>query len=469
MTRWWRAAGWRILAWRDGSPSFADYRLLLRQEKMSRAELDALRRDKARRLVAACLRDVPYYGDLMRVAGIRAETVDGPRAFEVLPLLDKATIRAQQSRLLNRSAVPSSYKAHTTSGSTGMPLDFYRDHHYDSVANMAANMRSFRRMGWRPGDALARFWSIDKEAPLYAGVTGRLRRQLRRWLSPPDITFSAYASSPADMAGWVPRLRHFRPRFLYGYATILTLFANYLHANGVRIEGVRGIASTAEALMPDHRNLLKEVFPGCVVVDIYGAREIPGIASECRLGAMHINDDLVHVEHLAVPGEEGKHRLVVTALDNTLFPFIRYDIGDYGSPRPDPCPCGLAFPAMQWGVGKILDSFISPAGKIMYGGWFEGLMYRVRGVHAYQFRQKSPTDIVLYIVPTNDFDDSSGRHLAAVEEKIHSEFSREAMLRVERVKSIPLTPAGKHRFVVSEVRNPVLQPPGDGAPAGGSA
>jgi phenylacetate-CoA ligase len=466
IARFCRAAGWRIVAWRDGSPSFADYRTLLRQERMSRGELDALRREKTRRLVAACLRDVPYYGDLMTAAGIRAETVDGPRDLEVLPLLDKATIRAHGARMLNRSADPSTYKPHTTSGSTGMPLDFYRAFDYDNYSNLAADMRSLRRMGWRPGDPIARFWSLDKEAPLYPGVTGRMRRQLRRWLSPPQITFNAYASSRADMAGWITRLRELRPRFLYGYASVLTLFANYLHHRGERIEGVRGIASTAEALMPDHRTLLREVFPGSVVIDIYGAREIPGIASECRFGTMHISDDLVHVEHLPVPDEEGKHRLVVTALDNTLFPFIRYDIGDYGSPRTGPCPCGLVFPSMEWGVGKILDSFISPAGKIMYGGWFEGLMYRVRGVHAYQFRQRAPSDIVLYVVPTDEFDDASRRHLAGVEEKIRAEFSPEATLRVEHVASIPLTPAGKHRFVVSDVRNPVLQPQGDRPAAG---
>jgi phenylacetate-CoA ligase len=279
---------------------------------------------------------------------------------------------------------------------------------------------------------------------------------VRRFLEPPDLLFSAYETAPSQMAQWIPQLRAFRPRYLYGYATILTLFANYLDQKKERLDGVVGIASTAEALFPESRRLLTEVFPGAKVIDIYGSREIPGVASECFEGTMHVASDLVHVEHLPVEGEPDRHRLVITALDNTTFPFIRYDSGDYGSPLEGPCRCGLPFPRMKWGVGKILDSFISPEGKIMYGGWFEGLMYRVAGVHAYQFLQKTPRDIILYIVPTDGFDDKTRAHFAYVDREIRKEFTPEARLRVEIVDAIKPTPAGKHRYVISEVRNPVL-------------
>jgi phenylacetate-CoA ligase len=457
--RLWQSAKWRALALRDGYPSFADYRTLLRQERMSRAELDELRRVKTRRLVETCLRDVPYYGELMHAAGLRAEAIQGPKDLGVLPLLDKPIIRREGRRLLNQSAPPSSYYAHTTSGSTGMPLDFFRGREYDRLAVMAGNMRAWSRMGWRPGDAMARFWSPRHDEEPGPGAIGRLRRGIRRWLEPPDEVFSAYTTSPAEMETWIPRIRALRPPFLYGYATILTLFANFLAGKGQRLLGVRGIASTGESLLPAHRRLILEVCPGAVVVDMYGSREIPGIASECRAGTMHINSDLVHVEHLPMPHEPGRHRLVITALDNTVHPFIRYDIGDYGSPLDGSCSCGLAFPGMRWEVAKILDSLVSPEGRIMYGGWFEGLMYRVRGVHAYQFRQTTPTDITLFVVPTGEFDDSTRLHLAGLQAQIRSEFSATAVLRIERVDSIPLTATGKHRFVVSDVRHPAVPDP----------
>ena len=452
--RSWRFAKWYLLALRDGTPDFSLDRLLQRQEKMSSGQIEVLRTAKTRRLVDECLRNVPYYRELMRRAGLDPRAVRGPQDLAVLPLLDKPTIRREGRRLLNEAADPADYFAHTTSGSSGMPLDFYRGKEYDRLANGAANMRAYRRMGWRPGDVMARFWSPPHDEPAPMGAGRALRRALRRWLEPDDPLFSAYAVSRVEMEGWLDRLRAARPRFLYGYGSVLSLYASYLHSRGLSFDGVRGIASTAEALIPAARALLGEVFHGAMVIDVYGSREIPGIACECRLGNMHVNSDLVHVEYLPVPGDPGRRRLVITALDNTVFPFIRYDIGDHGSPLEEPCRCGLPFPAMRWGLGKLIDSLLSPEGRLMYGGWFEGLMYRVRGIHEYQFRQKQADEITLYIVPTDEFGDETREHLKGVEREIRRDFSPRIRLRVETVASIPLTPAGKHRFVICEVRRP---------------
>src|SRR5262245_15014853 len=153
--RWWRFAKWYVLALRDGSPDFALDRTLMRQERMSPDAIAALRAAKTRRLVEACVRHVPYYRDVMRRAGLEAAAIRGPEDLEVLPLLDKPIIRREGRRLLNESAAPGTYFPHTTSGSSGMPLDFYRGAEYDRLANGAANMRAFRRLGWKPGDVMA--------------------------------------------------------------------------------------------------------------------------------------------------------------------------------------------------------------------------------------------------------------------------------------------------------------------------
>src|SRR5258708_12917916 len=52
-------------------------------------------------------------------------------------------------------------------------------------------------------------------------------------------------------------------------------------------------------------------------------------------------------------------RPVITALDNTTYSFIRYDIGDHGSPVQEPCRRGLPFAAMHWGLGKVINSLPS--------------------------------------------------------------------------------------------------------------
>lgn len=456
MTRVWRDFKWSILALYDGHTDFSAYRRLVRQEGMSPSRIAGLRRRKTRRLVRECLQHVPYYGDLMRSAGISADLVRGPEDLEVLPLLTRSIVRSQGTKMLNQAADPARYFAHTTGGSTGAPLDFYRGREYDRLANSAANMRAWRRMGWRPGDSTLRFWfSHDREDPP-EGAIGRSRRFVRRWLQPPDTTIQIHDTSPEVIGEWVGRVRALRPAYLYGYGSVLTLFANYLHRSGSSIEGIRGIASTAEVLLPRARELLRQAFPGAIIIDIYGSREVPGIASECARGTMHVNSDLVHVEYLPDPFEPERHRLILTALDNTVFPFIRYDIGDQGSPLLEPCPCGLPFPAMRWGFGRVADYFVTPEGRLIYSAFFEDLMYGIRGVHRYQFLQESERDIILSIVPCEGFDDSARSRLALVQEAVQRGFSPLARVQVRIVEDIPRTASGKHLYLVSKVDNPLL-------------
>ncbi len=450
--RSWHFFKWRLLARSDGFPDFGVYRRLMRQQQMDAEQLAGLRREKTQRLVRECLRNIPYYGELMRAAGIEAEEVRGPEDLGVLPILDKETVRRESARMLNRAAPPSSYFPHNSGGSTGMPLDFYRGWEYTKIAGAAANMRSFATMGWKPGDMLVRFWAPREDETPPRGLLGQARRRMRRWLEPPEILFSSYQTTPRDMEGWLQTLIAVRPRFFYGYASNLILFADFLTERGVRVDCVEGIASTGDALFPRDRQRLQSCFPRATIIDIYGSREVPGIASECRHGTMHVNADLVHVDYEPTSEEPGRQRLIVTALDNLIFPFIRYDIGDFGAPQRDRCACGLAFPAMEWGFGKVLDSFLTPEGTLVTGGVFEDLMHHVSGVHAYQFRQKTVTDIRLYVVPSAEFGEETRHHLRRVETQIPAMFSPRARLGVEIVDAIPPTPAGKHQIVVSELR-----------------
>ena len=428
---------------------------------MSREAIAAIRRRKTQKLVRECLQNVPYYGDLMRGAGIVPEAVSGPEDLAALPLLTKSIVRSEKLRMLNRAAGPSAYYPHTTGGSTGTPLDFFRGREYDLLAVAAANMRAWRRMGWRPGDRMVRFWLGHDDLPPARGATGAARRRLRAWLQPPEVTLQALDTSPDVIAEWVGVLRGLGPVHLYGYGTILPLVAQHLERHGQILDDVRGIASTAEALLPRARELLRRTCPRATIIDIYGSREVPGVAAECARGTMHVNSDLVHVEYLPDDRVPGRHRLVLTALDNTLFPFIRYDIGDQGSPLEAPCPCGLPFPMMRWGLGRVADSFTTPEGRTIYSGYFEELMYGIRGVHRYQFLQQTERDLVLSVVPGEGFDDSTRAHLARVQQELRRGFSPQARLEVRVVEEIPPTPAGKHLYMVSLVRRPVPAGGGD--------
>ncbi|HZN03510.1 MAG TPA: hypothetical protein VFD06_07955, partial [Candidatus Polarisedimenticolia bacterium] len=397
--RAWRAFKWSLLARHDRYPDFEIDRRLQRQERGTGVELAALRRDKTRALVRACLENVPYYGDLMRDARLDPDAIDGPEDLKVLPILTKEIVRREKGRMLNRAARPDEYHPHSTAGSTGLPLDFFRGYDYERIAVAGANLRAWRRMGWRPGDPMVHFWQTHGDALPESRGLGRVRRGIRRWLEPPMEMLDPSDNSPAVLQQWVDRLRARGPDFCYGYGSVLTLLALHLRNRGQTLERIRGLGTTAEALLPHARAALRDAFPRATLIDIYGSREVPGVSAECRLGAMHVHSDLVHVEFIEDPQAQGGSRLALTALDNRIFPFIRYDIGDEGSPPARACPCGLPFPVIRFGPGRIVDSFVMPDGRILYAGPLEDVMFEVPGLSRYQFLQKTAGDIVLSVVP----------------------------------------------------------------------
>ena len=449
--RVWRALKWSILARHDHYPDFHLDRLLMRQERMTPAAIRALRRDKTRRLAATCARHVPYYADLLRDAGIVPERLEGPEDLQRLPLLTREIIRREKDRLLNRSLAPGDYYPHETGGSSGTPLEFYRGLDYDRLAVSAANMRAWRRMGWRPGDRMVRFW-MAPHGSNGPGARAAWRAWVRRRLSPPEILIDPLDASPESVSGWIERIRRFGPCFLYGYGSLLSLLGRELERRGERLDEVRGIASTAEALFPAERTVLRNSCRRAVIIDIYGSREVPGVAAECRRGAMHVNSDLVHVEFLRDPRLSNGHRLVLTALDNLAFPFIRYDIQDEAAPLASGCPCGLPFPAMVWGHGRVVDFFVTANGRTIYTGAIESLMFGIQGVHRYQFLQETPTRTILSVVPAPGFGGGTRAHLHRVRSGVESLLGSGARLEIRIVPEIPPTRSGKHLYFVSRVR-----------------
>lgn len=97
------------------------------------------------------------------------------------------------------------------------------------------------------------------------------------------------------------------------------------------------------------------------VVEIYQASE-GQIASPCKCGNLHINEDLVYVELYDEAGnvvnESGKlaTKMLVTNLINEAQPLIRYEMNDL-IVLGDPCPCGSAFRRIDHIVGRNDDVF----------------------------------------------------------------------------------------------------------------
>ena len=102
------------------------------------------------------------------------------------------------------------------------------------------------------------------------------------------------------------------------------------------------------------------------VVEIYQASE-GQIASPCRCGSLHINEDLVYVEllrrrmagRLSHSPASGPAKMLVTNLVNTVQPLLRYEMNDIVE-LGEPCPCGSHFRVIGRIIGRQDDVLYLP-------------------------------------------------------------------------------------------------------------
>ncbi len=147
------------------------------------------------------------------------------------------------------------------------------------------------------------------------------------------------------------------PNVLAGQPWVLQALAREQRAGRLRLR-LAAVMPVAEVLEPDVRKELSDTF-GAPVRELYQASE--GImASSCREGRLHINEDFVAVQLYdeagkpARPGEPSR-RMVVTDLYRRTQPIVRYELNDMIELDPAPCPCGSSFRVVRRVHGRADD------------------------------------------------------------------------------------------------------------------
>lgn len=423
------------------SPSRALYREWSRLQWQSPEELERGQLELVRDLCRHAWATTPYYREVFDDLRITPEDIRSFADFGRLPMLTKAIIRSRLPDLLS-SATPAAGRLENHSGgSTGSPLRFFQDGHVFQA--MTATMRlSLSFAGWKPSDMMVCIWGNPRDTG-----ASPARVSLRNYLAG-SVTLNAYRYGAAELDNWLRIIRKFGSVFVYGYVSALADVAAHVRDTGTRITNVRGVMTSAEKLHAEQREALERAF-GCRVFDQYGSREVPGIASECAHGGMHLLIHSAYTEFVPDP-ESGLNRLVVTCLTNKTMPFLRYDIGDHGAPLAGTCPCGRGFPLMRMDIGRMVDCLVAPGGQRMYGTFFVRQMYGLRGVEGFQFRQREAGRIELFVVRGSGFDAAEAARLEEVAGKLERELPGVAVA-LQYVADIPRTQGGKHRQVVCEV------------------
>ncbi|HNT76271.1 MAG TPA: hypothetical protein PKH77_14750 [Anaerolineae bacterium] len=431
------------LLWPGGMETRRHLRELERTQWLSRDELQQVQLGKLQRLVQHAYDNVPFYHEKYQQAGIHPRDIRSLADFQALPFLTREEVRANLPALTARNFERDKLFPNETGGSTGEPLHFFVEGAF-WWWNAATWFRARHWHGVQEGDRAAWLWGAHEDMPEWSW-----RRRWRAALMQ-ERYLNAFAMTESKMQEFAQMLRVWRPKMLKGYASTLTLFARHLQKQGISDIRPHYIETTSEKLTQPQRELLETVFH-CPVADHYSSRELGTMAYQCAQGGFHICADVRYLEVVAnglvaPPGQLGE--VVATSLNQFAMPFIRYKNGDVAVYQEQPCACGRPLPCLQEVVGRTNDYLVSGDGQFVHSEFF-AYIFRVKPeVERYQVYQRDARHLEVRLVCNQPV---SAAWLENARQEVQRRFGPATQVTLQRVDRLELTPAGKHRYIISEV------------------
>jgi len=419
------------------------YSKLLSAERLEMEALDILNWQKRQDIVVFAFEHTAFYRKFYQAQEIALEDLKRPETFSRLPILTKNDIRSHFNELIADTAHPAYYYRATTGGSTGEPLTVLHD-----------RRPPLETAAWR----MMRWWDIEPSDDM--AFIYRLRRKFPHniindimWWPTRRISLDASFMTADSMRDFLQRYESLKPAVLQGYTGAVYEFALFVRDNNLTITPPRAVWVTSAPLSDAQRTIMQTVYQA-PVYDQYGSCEVMWLAAECKeRNGLHINHDLRYIEFVddagkPVPdGEWG--RILITDLENKVFPLIRYEIGDRGRRLTRTCPCGITLPLMDKVRGRITDVVRLPNGTVISGEFLTTIFDDHPGaVNAFQVHQRVDFSIILRCVPGKD--PKAKEIIEKAHRNLQIKVGDAVPVTLEMVGHIPHD-RGKTRFIISEV------------------
>lgn len=399
---------------------------------LSQQDLRLLQKEKLNNLLDYTMSNNRYYKNKYKGYDILA--------FESLPILTKEELRDNFKKVVSDN-VNVKLDLVETSGSTGVPLQFYRDRIIFGYT-LASLYRGHRWWGIDVGSMEAMLWGVP------ISFIGKIKAKTKDLLLN-RFRENEYNINPQTLLSFFKRIEAKRPDYIFGYSSMVYEFALFIRENNLKIKNLnlKAAICTAEKIQDYQRSIIEEVL-GCRVVSEYGSTETGIISYECKNGSNHISDDCIYLEivddkNVPVPdGQSG--RVLVTVLNSFSSPIIRYDLGDISSKSNYSCQCGLNLSILGEIKGRTSDVAVGPNGEVYHSIIFyyilKELTEKIGGIRQYKVHQRKTNLLDFYIVKSDNFSIEAEQFL---KEQIRIKFGDSMTLNLIYQDYIERKPSGK--------------------------
>lgn len=420
---------------------FARYRWIMANERISCDELMSRQELARQHIVATAYSKSRFYRQKYAAVGFEPNDVRQDGWFEKLPIVTKQDLREHFDEFID-PVQRRFIKISTTGGSTGTPTKTGYDRR---IPEAIYSWRLQNRFEVHPWDDHAYVWRDTRKSQM-----AKFKNALMWWPTK-HLKLDGSFMTEESISVFLKRFNALRPALLQGYVGAVSQVAQYVLDHHLTMWSPKIVWTTSAPLLPVQRRLIMNAFDA-PVCDEYGSCELRWIASQCpACKGLHVNVEHVHIEfvdgnNMPVPkGEYGK--TLLTNLEDTVFPLIRYENNDRGRWLPESCECGRTLPCIDSVKGREVESFKLPSGKTINGEYlttiFDTTPDIARGFRVVQHKDLS---ITVECIPSSP---EACVRIETIVDDLGKRLGAEVPVVCKFVESVPHD-RGKLRFVVRE-------------------
>ncbi len=313
------------------------YSFLEKSQWWSKEENDLYQWQKVKILLNYSYNNIPYYNELLSKMGATPEDFKTWADFRKIPYLKKEIVRERQTDFVPGNIKNlKKLKYCTTSGSTGMPLEFFRFNQDDVIENAFMN-NQWSRVGYEENCSRV----ILRGGTLPNNKLFLRQRFSNNWL------LSSYYLSEKYIKQYIDLLNQVNPDFFHVYPSSLYIFTQLLLDSKLTLNFYpKAILCGSEPVFDYQRSLFESTYK-TRVYSWLGLAEGTILAGECEYSSSyHIWPQYSYVEliddnNLLINEKGTTASIVGTSFNNLCTPFIRYKCDDRAMYGADQCNlCG---------------------------------------------------------------------------------------------------------------------------------
>lgn len=385
-------------------------------ELLTPEELKALQLRKLKKVLHKVYERVPLYRKKFDEAGIKPNKIKSLSDIKEIPFTTKEDLFVDYPFGLLAEPLEKVVRVHTSSGTTGKPKAIFFSKK-DLLAQAELIARALVMTGSSAKDVL-------QNSMTYGLFTGALVMHYGAEL----LGMLVIPAGPGNTERQIELMRTFGTTCLHMTPSYTLYVATVIQEKGINIEKELKLKRAylgAEPYSEETRKKIEEMMK-IEVYNCYGLSEMggPGVAFECQAKkGLHLWLD-AYIAEIINPqtgepvkvGEVGE--LVLTTLNRSAMPLIRYRTRDLTYFIPEPCPCGRTHLRIARILGRTDDMFIV-RGVNIFPQQIEAVLMKIKGVaQNYQIVLEGYDEMTVQVEIDREFFDGRIERLIQLKEEI---------------------------------------------------